>query len=85
MPMFEYKCDTCERLEERYFATMAEREKFEADGHKPCKPGASLVNHKCLGKMHRQLAAPSFKVNGYCAQNGYQFNGKQTVNNKGVV
>ena len=86
MPMFEYKCDTCGRPEDRYFATMEEREKFEADGWKPCKPGANPVNHKCTGKMHRQLAAPAFKVNGYCAANGYEFNGTQTVkSNKGLV
>lgn len=85
MPMFEYKCDTCTRTEDRFFATMAERDKFEATGPKPCKPNASLQNRKCAGKLHRQLSAPNFKVNGYNALNGYQFNGKQTVDNKGVV
>ncbi len=85
MPMFEYRCDACNRTEDRFFATMAERDKYEADGAKPCKPGANATNRKCAGKLRRQLSAPNFKVNGYCAQNGYQFNGKQTVDNKGHV
>ena len=84
MPMFEYKCDTCERPEERYFATLAERDKFEEHGAKPCKPGANLINRKCAGTMKRQLSASNFKVNGYCAANGYEFNGTQTAHNKGL-
>jgi len=84
MPMFEYKCDVCGRPEERYFATLAERDKHEAHGPKSCKPGASPINHKCQGRMRRQLSTSNFKVNGYCAQNGYAFNGSQAVSNKGV-
>ena len=84
--MFEYKCDACGRWEDRFFATMAERDKYETEGARPCKPGANLNNRKCMGKLRRQLAAPSFKVNGYCAANGYEFNGTQSVGskNKGV-
>lgn len=85
MPMFGYACSECGRCEDRFFATLSERDKYEANGPKPCKPGANVKNRKCQGTMRRQLSAPNFKVNGYCAQNGYQFNGTQTVNNKGVV
>jgi predicted nucleic acid-binding Zn ribbon protein len=77
MPMFEYKCDTCGRSEDRWFATLAERDTHEAAGLRACKPNASPTNRKCPGKLKRQLSAPNFAVNGYSAANGYS--------NKGVV
>lgn len=75
--MFGYKCNLCGRDEDRWFATLVERDKHEANGDKPCKPGASLVNKKCRGTLHRQLSAPNFAVKGFNAGNGYS--------NKGVV
>jgi hypothetical protein len=85
MGQYRYSCG---RFEDRFFATLTERNTFEAEvpTGRPCKPGASVVNKKCQGRLKRQLSAPNFKVNGYCAKNGYEFNGGQTVDskNKGV-
>ena len=79
MPMFEYKCDTCGRSEDRFFATLAERDAFDNEVlvGRSCKPGASPKNRKCTGRMRRQLSAPNFSVQGFNAKNGYA--------NKGVV
>ena len=84
MPIFGYQCSECGRVEDRFFGTLADRDTYEEPGPKSCKPGANLKNRKCPGLMKRQLSAPNFKVNGYCAANGYEFNGTQKVN-KGVV
>lgn len=57
MPQWDYKCDTCNRVETRFFGTVAEREKFEMGRLIPCKPNPK--SGKCAGKLHRQLTEPS--------------------------
>lgn len=73
MPQWDYKCDTCGRVETRWFAThqeMIDREQSTT----PCKPNPTK---KCAGKLVRQASAPAFSVKGYSAENGYSNKGVQ--------
>ena len=72
MPTFVYKCDTCGRVEDRWFASLDERTKYEEYGAKPCKPNPT---RRCQGKLHRQASAPSFSIKGFSAENGYSNKG----------
>ncbi len=66
MPIHEYRCDTCGRTEEKWFATHAEVEAREQQPI-PCQPNPK----KCKGRLTRQVSAASFAVRGFNAQNGY--------------
>ena len=66
MPLWTFKCDTCSRVEDRWFTSFDEmREKEQR--YSSCKP--SLKG--CRGKMVREVSAAAFTVEGYNANNGY--------------
>lgn len=73
MPIYDYKCDTCKRTEERFFGSQAEAQKYEAGGIRPCKPnpGTGGVGRKCAGRMLKLPSAPNFSIGGFSAKNGY--------------
>lgn len=55
MPNFDFKCESCGHV----FETMTE----SGRGYTNC--------HKCGLTAHKQPSAPSFRVKGYNAENGY--------------
>ena len=56
MPLYDFRCLECEH-------------EFEALSEwKPTKP---VLCPECMGRVERLLSAPSFKVNGHNARNGY--------------
>lgn len=73
MPIYEYQCNTCQRVEERFFGSQVEVQKYEQIPQ-PCKPNpgarASGIG-KCAGRLHRKPSAAAFTVGGFSAKNGY--------------
>lgn len=57
MPRWDFVCKDCGHEQEQHFDTYVD--------------SLDAVCPKCKGDVTRKAAAPTFKVNGYNAQNGY--------------
>lgn len=84
MPIYEYQCNTCQRVEERFFGSHVEAAKYEAIPQ-ACKPnpGSRATGlGRCTGKLLRKPSAPAFSIGGFNAKNGYS--GKTSGEGTGV-
>ena len=57
MPLYEYKCDTCERIEEK-FLPVERRNEEQICGKEYDKRNTHRI---CVGKMKLQISKTSFK------------------------
>lgn len=55
MPLFDFKCKTCEKIVEMLTSSAVE----------------VIICPACGGPCHKQIGASNFKVNGHNASNGY--------------
>lgn len=63
MPLFEFRCPFCTHTREKMFPSLEDaRFAWVGCDNNACKYGA---------RMERQVSAPSFRIHGFNATNGY--------------